>query len=276
MSHSNHTITLQELHQFFLTLTTEQQETILGTKPEEDDLTYDSFSSWFNCCTNWVHINGDQLSYTSTDNDYITFSTTFSKEIILEKLNTWINWVMRSYENDLWDWEQNAWDLGYCSSDDDVDYQGTYLIVVSDVLNLYLEQFLENYNNILTEIVDYTVEQLTNWLSEEPEKIIYIDKKGFQFSTDSYHPDANIDLQIIHLRNTPTELQINIIKNNIKYYANQYLSQNLGLQIIYRCRDNRLISFDTLNPNEPKEDQLEELNTLYQSDNNPTLHYVLD
>ena len=86
----------------------------------------------------------------------------------------------------------------------------------------------------------------------------------------------NIDLQIINLQDTPTELQINIIKNNIKYYANPYLSQNLGLQIIYRCRDNRLISFDTLNPNEPKEDQLEELNTLYPSDNNPTLHYVLD
>ena len=276
MSQELHTITLQELHQFFLTLTLEQQEYILGQEPDEDELSYDSFTNWFNNCTKWVHINSDQLSYTSTDNDYITFDPRYPKETILRKLNSWADWVMRSYDNELYGWEQNAWDLGYCSGDYDVDYQGSYLIIVSDVLNLYLEQFLENYNNILTEIVDHTVKQLTNWLSNEPEKIIYIDKKGFQFSMDPYHTVANTEVKIINLQVNTPELQIIIINNIVKYYANQYLSQNLGLQIIHIYRDFGLISFDTLDPNKPKEDQLEEIYILTQSDKNSTLLYAID
>jgi hypothetical protein len=46
--------------------------------------------------------------------------------------------IMRSYDDDLYPWENDAWEHYGCSGDDDVDYNGSYLMIFNDAIHLYL------------------------------------------------------------------------------------------------------------------------------------------
>ena len=59
---------------------------------------------------------------------------------IFQPIKDFADWVDRSYDNDCYPWEQSAWDLGYCTGDDDVDYNASYLYLIIAILELYLLQ----------------------------------------------------------------------------------------------------------------------------------------
>lgn len=61
---------------------------------------------------------------------------------VFQPIKDFADWVNRSYDNDgyPYPWEQSAWDLGYCTGDDDVDYNASYPYIIIAILELYLLQ----------------------------------------------------------------------------------------------------------------------------------------
>lgn len=129
------TITLRDLQAFLVQVYYEKPELLEDTILEdfdpveaEDDIGYYATET-----RNWNTINCDSLTF---DIEKQEFKLGYNPFIRIESFS---DWVSRSYDNDLYPWEQNAWDLGYCSGDDDVDYNSGYLDTLVEALKLYLE-----------------------------------------------------------------------------------------------------------------------------------------
>lgn len=57
---------------------------------------------------------------------------------MLKPIHAFTDWVCRSYEEETYPWEKNAWEEDYCSGDDDVDYNSSYIDCCIAMIELYL------------------------------------------------------------------------------------------------------------------------------------------
>lgn len=117
------------------------------------ELLQDAFSNWDDLKT----IEDELAHYFATPNwgalnqagrlyhfDGTTFAIFYKPDnpvnctFIFQPIKDFADWVNRSYDNDGYPWEQSAWDLGYCTGDDDVDYNASYPYIIIAILELYL------------------------------------------------------------------------------------------------------------------------------------------
>lgn len=134
----------------------EQDHPILGghyqeDKPIESDNIDDTIHAYFLESQNW------DMLFKASDTFRFEVEDKKVKRIILQwnhhpqATNMMINcfavfdhimafssWVFRSYEDELYPWEKDAWEEGYCSGDDDVDYNSSYLEAVIAIIEEYL------------------------------------------------------------------------------------------------------------------------------------------
>ena len=57
------------------------------------------------------------------------------------------DWVMRSYNDELYPWEIDAWDHYKLGRDINIDYSGPYLMVFNDAIHFYLIKTKMIYKN---------------------------------------------------------------------------------------------------------------------------------
>lgn len=134
------TITLTDLQEFLVAVHKYKPELLEGTLLEdfdpiesEDDIAYYASET-----QNWDIINWDRLTFDKEKQEFkLEYHPNFPNITFL-RIEAFSDWVSRSYENVLYPWEQNAWELGYCSGDDDVDYNSSYLDILVEAIKLYL------------------------------------------------------------------------------------------------------------------------------------------
>lgn len=124
---------------------------------------FTSIAQYFTECSNWDALNTTgnfYLEFPNHDENHLTQfeftilpkSETINCKSLFKPINDFSDWVARSYDNDQYPWENTAWDE-YCTGDDDVDYNSSYLDCVVAMIELYL----------VTE--KYTSPELTTYLS---------------------------------------------------------------------------------------------------------------
>lgn len=143
-----YTVTFTEIEKFLLTnynqeslekafpqfATEELWESIDKDNTDANDISY--FASETN---HWDKINTSTLSVNPSE-DEITYQYGSGAYIpnITKRLNDFADWVMRSYDQELYPWENNAWETLGLSGDDDVDYNGSYLIFLAEIIEIYI------------------------------------------------------------------------------------------------------------------------------------------
>lgn len=136
------TVTLRDLQAFLVQVYNEPPELFIkGTLLEDFDFinSGDPISYYASETSNWDIINCDKLSFDKAKQEFkLEYHPDFPNITFL-RIERFSDWVSRSYDNELYPWEQNAWDLGYCSGDDDVDYNSSYLDILVEALKLYLD-----------------------------------------------------------------------------------------------------------------------------------------
>ena len=129
------TVTFTEIENFISNkLSPEEIEKQFGFQFSKED--GDSISYYASETTNWANINNRNFSVDPKNNS-ITYNKALPSSTLLEQIRSFSSWVSRSYENELFPWESDAWDIGYCQGDDDVDYNSSYLEIISDIFDYY-------------------------------------------------------------------------------------------------------------------------------------------
>lgn len=92
-------------------------------------------------CQNWDMLNGiNQLATFNGKEWNLEYPTNqpVPCETLFKHISAFSDYVARSYDDENYPWEQSAWDEGYCSGDDDVDYNSSYLDACIAWIELYL------------------------------------------------------------------------------------------------------------------------------------------
>lgn len=143
------TITLTDLQAFLVQVHEEKPELLEGTLLEDfDDPTdfYNNLGYYASETSNWDIINCNRLTFDKEKQEFKLEYHPHFPNITFLRIERFSDWVSRSYDNNLYPWEQNAWDLGYCSGDDDVDYNSSYLDILVEALRLYLDYIIITKN----------------------------------------------------------------------------------------------------------------------------------
>ena len=129
------TVTFTEIENFISNkLSPEEIEKQFGFQFSKED--GDSLSYYASETTNWDNINNKDFSV-DLENNSIIYNEALPSSMLLEQIRNFSSWVSRSYDNELYPWESDAWDIGYCQGDDDVDYNSSYLEIISDFFDYY-------------------------------------------------------------------------------------------------------------------------------------------
>lgn len=105
---------------------------------------FTSITQYFTETSSWDMLNSCNTNATfNPQTQEFTFLISPTYEVIhcasaLRHINDFSNWVSRSYDNKQYPWEDDAWEQGYCSGDDDVDYNSSYLDCCVAMLEFYL------------------------------------------------------------------------------------------------------------------------------------------
>ena len=89
---------------------------------------------------NWDILNNNLFTFDKEETITITYhpNAPINCPFIMNSIIAFSSWVSRSYEDETYPWETNAWTEGYCSGDDDVDYNSSYLDCVIACIEYYL------------------------------------------------------------------------------------------------------------------------------------------
>ena len=101
-----------------------------------------SVGQYFGETTNWGMLNEACKNAFNFDGETITMEYNDNNgpmplNSMLKPIHEFSNWVQRSYDNENYPWEKNAWEEEYCSGDDDVDYNSSYLDCCIAMIELY-------------------------------------------------------------------------------------------------------------------------------------------
>lgn len=129
------TVTFTEIQNFLNSkLTSQEIENRFGLILDSEN---DDPLNYYASETRNTHLfNNDNFSINQEANS-ITYNESLTSEQLLKQIRHFSDWVYRSYEGELFHWENDAWDQGYCSGDDDVDYNSSYLEIIADTFEYY-------------------------------------------------------------------------------------------------------------------------------------------
>lgn len=94
-----------------------------------------------NECQNWDMLNGCNSLATFDGNAWnleYPPNQPIPCETLFKHISDFSDYVARSYDGAQYPWETSAWENGYCSGDDDVDYNSGYLDACIAWVELYL------------------------------------------------------------------------------------------------------------------------------------------
>lgn len=105
---------------------------------KDDEENYeDDIYNYIDESQNWLIINSEYFAYNPRLKTFVIDNSETSTTIF-HRLKAYTSWIWRSYHRDNYPWETNAWDIGICSGDDDVDYNGSYLDCLMELILYYL------------------------------------------------------------------------------------------------------------------------------------------
>lgn len=134
---ATHIITCDQLQEFLAYFQTvhngEYNKSILS---DIDFINEDQIEYYTSETQNWHLISSNEFAF---DDETKTFYINAHITGYDKQIKAFSDWVSRSYENEEYPWESNAWDEGICTGDDDVDYNSSYLDIIVDAIELYIE-----------------------------------------------------------------------------------------------------------------------------------------
>ncbi len=93
----------------------------------------------FEFCLSGITREGFKLIYGPCGIEIKKESIVLKDSKVVKKMDALVEWIYRSYDNELHPYEEDAWEILELSGDDDVDYIGSYIAPLVSAIKFYQE-----------------------------------------------------------------------------------------------------------------------------------------